>query len=382
MLSKILRSLSILAALTVAAQADGLVTDVKVRQQGDAVKIVIPANAAVQHRARTVDKSVVVDLFPAKLGSAVKADYAVNRGLVSKVHVHQVNESTVRVTADATSATSYKLTERPGGCGLTLLVSEAFPVQPREKLADDKLVTLNLTNTDLGYVVKLLVRKMGFQTFLGTEAVGNININVRGVPAETALDFVLKSQESDLSYKLAEPYTIVVSTREKLDISQDIVQNWPADVPKDAIRQEIVLEKAPAAQVMSSLERHYKGVKFTPHPTTNGFYITGSKRDVLDIKGNIPILDRAPDVWTREVFKITYGVRLKNQNLVEVKQLLSSLIPDIIYTVDEHNSRIILNGSAASIELALETIAELFGDYREDNWFTHSRDDQPRSSPP
>lgn len=45
MLSKVIRSISILAALTAAAQADGLVTEVKVRQSGDAVKIAIPANS-------------------------------------------------------------------------------------------------------------------------------------------------------------------------------------------------------------------------------------------------------------------------------------------------------------------------------------------------
>ncbi len=364
-----------MAALTAAAQADGLVTEVKVGQSGDAVKIVIPANAAVQHRARTVDKSVVVDLFPAKLGSAVKADYAVNRGLVSKVHVHQVNESTVRVTLSATSAPRYKLTERLGSRGLVLDVSQRLPIAPRKKPLDDKLVTLNLVNVDLGYVIKLLVKNMGHNTYLRPGVEGAVTVKLQNAPAKTALEFVLNSQESNLSCQLVEPNTIVVTNEDSLDTAIQCFFD-SSKLPKDAIREEVLCDGTPSAKVVSYLQSYYGNMRFSPHPTKPGFIVTGSRRDIQEFTKALTQAVPEPPELER------HTVHLQNPNLWEVKELLSNLIPDVIYTVDEQHSQIILNGSAASIELALETIAELFQGYREENWFTHSRGREPGSTSP
>jgi hypothetical protein len=374
-LSKLLKSLGLLAAVTAAAQADGLVTEVKVRQSGDAVKIVIPANGAVEHRARALGKSVVVDLFPAKLGSAVKADYAVNLGLVNKVHVQQFDESTVRVTLSATSAPRYKLTERLGSRGLVLDVSQRLPIAPRKKPLDDKLVTLNLVNADLGYVIKLLVKKMGHNTYLRPGVEGAVAVKLQNAPAKTALEFVLKSQESNLSCQLVEPNTIVVTNEDSLDTAIHCFFD-SSKLPKDAIRQEVLYDGIASAKVVSYLQSYYGNMRFTPHPTKPGFIVTGSRRDIQQFTKalNQPVPE-PPELES-------HRVHLKNPNLWEVKELLTNLIPDIIYTVDEQNNRIILNGSAESVEFALQAITELFEDYREENWFTHSRNDQPGSPSP
>lgn len=61
-------------------------------------------------------------------------------------------------------------------------------------------------------------------------------------------------------------------------------------------RREILLEVAPAAKVMEKLKAEYPNVKFFAHPSMNGFYISGSRKDALSIKAAIPDLDKIPFV--------------------------------------------------------------------------------------
>lgn len=431
-----------LAALTVAAHAEGLVTGLKVSEGANTVKIDIQANGSIQHRTKTLSqpgKAIVVDVFPAKLGSGVKADYAVNKGLVSNVHVKQYTDNTVRITVDAISLPEYKVTSGAGSQGLTLAVStstiaegkpstnpatavETAPadvavapkpaapkpahkvaptptakveqpaklltnrpaakaaqprevaryegkgetvnalrprVAPRRTRPYQKMVSLDFVNADLVYVIKVLAKEMGRNVYVGPGVEGSVTVTLKSVPVEGAMALILKMQENEFGYKLVEPNTIVVAPQEKLNsIADDIMMKGPIGptVPKDAIRQEILLEKAPAPKVISFLESQYKGVKFIPHPTMNGFYVVGSKRDVLDIKSSIANLDRVPEAPAkpeREYVKVNYG------DLNEVKGLLATLVPDVVYNVDARRNTLILEGSPAAIELVKETLAEI-----------------------
>ncbi|MCA9791972.1 MAG: hypothetical protein KC910_09270 [Candidatus Eremiobacteraeota bacterium] len=65
--------------------------------------------------------------------------------------------------------------------------------------------------------------------------------------------------------------------------------------PDCGIRQEFLLERAPAAQVMALLQGEFPRVRFIPHPTMNGFYISSCTRDeALTMKRLMPDLDRLP----------------------------------------------------------------------------------------
>lgn len=57
------------------------------------------------------------------------------------------------------------------------------------------------------------------------------------------------------------------------------------------IRQEFILEHAEAAKVVEFLQGQYLSVKFIPHPTLNGFYAIGPKKEILSIKSELPRLD-------------------------------------------------------------------------------------------
>lgn len=58
--------------------------------------------------------------------------------------------------------------------------------------------------------------------------------------------------------------------------------------------QEILLEHADADQLLLVLRRQFRNVVFVRHPTMNGYYVAGSRRDVLRLKNEIPHLDFEP----------------------------------------------------------------------------------------
>ncbi len=54
---------------------------------------------------------------------------------------------------------------------------------------------------------------------------------------------------------------------------------------------EVLLEFAPADQVLQLLVPQFPDVVFTPHPTMNGFYLRGTRKEILAIKALVPDLD-------------------------------------------------------------------------------------------
>lgn len=65
--------------------------------------------------------------------------------------------------------------------------------------------------------------------------------------------------------------------------------------PDCGLRQEFLLERAPAAQLSGLLRAEFPRVRFTLHPTMNGFYISDCTRDeALTMKRLMPDLDRLP----------------------------------------------------------------------------------------
>ncbi|CAN0446597.1 unnamed protein product, partial [Phaeothamnion confervicola] len=217
----------------------------------------------------------------------------------------------------------------------------------------------DFVNADLVYVIKVLAKEMGRNVYVGPGVEGSVTVTLKSVPVEGALALILKMQENEFDYKLVEPNTIIVAPKEKLGtIPDDILQKGPVgpQVPRGAIRQEILLEKAPAAKIISFLETQYKNVKFQAHPSMNGFYVTGSRKDVLQIKSEIGSLDRVPEAPPkpeREFIRVNYG------DLNEVKSLLAVLVPDVQYNVDARRNTLILEGNPSAIEQVKELLDQL-----------------------
>jgi len=59
-------------------------------------------------------------------------------------------------------------------------------------------------------------------------------------------------------------------------------------------RQEVLLEVDDAQRLLPLLEYSYPQVKLEAHPTMNGFYPTGPRDSILQIKNDVPNLDRIP----------------------------------------------------------------------------------------
>ena len=126
-------------------------------------------------------------------------------------------------------------------------------------------------------------------------------------------------------------------------------------VPKDSIRQEILLEKAPAAKLISYFEHRFQNVKFSPHPTMNGFYATGSKRDILSIKTQISSLDGTPEsTWPRRE-----AIRVHYSDLNEISEQMRAIFPTVELVVDEEKGCLNVYGPPDDIERIKKTLAEI-----------------------
>lgn len=231
---------------------------------------------------------------------------------------------------------------------------------PKRAAPKQKLVTLDFVNADLVYVLKVLAKEMNKNIYVGPTVAGSVTVTLKNVPVEGAMALILQMQESEYDYKLLGYNTIVVAAPEKLgEVADNILDDdnvKEREIPPDAVRMEYLLEEAQSAKVVEFLKGEYERVKFTPHPTMNGFYATGSKDDLLQIKRELGNLDRVPEPPPpplREFLPVKYG------ELGELRALLGTLVPDVQYNVDTRQNLLIVEGSPGAIDQVRELLAEL-----------------------
>lgn len=225
-----------------------------------------------------------------------------------------------------------------------------------------KTVSRDFVETALAVVIKILAQEMGRNLYIGPGVEGSVTVSLRSVPAEAALALILALQEDDLDYKVLSNgsgvQTVVVAPPEKLNYLPDVhwVPVGPSPIPPgEGIRHEILLDKAPAAKVMEFLQGQYKNVQFTAHPTMNGFYVYGLRKDVLQIEAEIPTLDRVPEPPpppAKELLAVKYG------DIHEIKAFLATLVPDLEYAVDSRQSIITVTGQPGAVEQVKELLVE------------------------
>lgn len=158
------------------------------------------------------------------------------------------------------------------------------------------LVTHEFVDADLIDVIKILAKDMDRNVYIGPGIMGRVTISIKSVPVDGALAMVLKQQEADVRYKLLGYNTLVVALPDKVDCIEDEIlgKSFGPKRGPNAIRQEFLLERAPAHNVMGCLQSQYKEVEFIPHPTMNGFYAVGSREDIARLKAEVPWLDNTP----------------------------------------------------------------------------------------
>lgn len=227
----------------------------------------------------------------------------------------------------------------------------------RSKTPYQKHVTLDFVNADLVYVLKVLAKEMNRNIYVGPTVAGSVTVTLKNVPVEGAMALILQMQENEYDYKVVGSNTIVVAPPEKLAaIEADILGKIKeAQLPADSVRMEYLLEEAPAPKVLDFLKNEYSRVKFTPHPTMNGFFANGSKEDLLQIKRELPNLDRIPEPPApplREFLPVRYA------ELEEVRGLLQTMVPDVTFNADARQQMLIAEGSPAAIDQVRELLAE------------------------
>lgn len=264
-----------------------------------------------------------------------------------------------RPTRPAVAPARQPSLEGQGSAPVSALRARQAPRAP--KTPPQKLVTLDFVNADLVYVLKVLAKEMGRNIYVGPTVQGSVTVTLKNVPVEGAMALILQMQENEYDYKILDgpsTRTVVVAPPDKLaEIADDILRTQKqAKVPANAVRMEYLLEEAPSAKVLDFLKGSYPNVEFTPHPTMNGFYARGSREDLLQIKRELANLDRVPPPPApplREFLSVKYG------DINEVRALLSTLVPDVVYNVDTRLNLIIAEGSPGAIDQVRELLAEL-----------------------
>ena len=278
------------------------------------------------------------------------------QSLESQGQVAQVPRSRFRNVAPSRSINC----EGQGKAPVSALRARARKAPRRPKAPPQKLVTLDFVNADLVYVLKVLAKEMNRNIYVGPTVGGSVTVTLNNVPVEGAMALILQMQENEYDYKILDYNTVVVAAPEKLSEVADDIFNpdkiKEAVVPENAIRMEYLLEEAPSAKVVDFLTDEYARVKFTPHPTLNGFYANGSREDLLQIKRELANLDRVPEPPappTREFLPVKYG------DIGEIRGLLGTLVPDVQYNVDARQNLLIIEGAPGAVEQVREALARL-----------------------
>ncbi len=319
----------LLLMLTSLAAADGLV--IGLTRSGQDYHLT--TSGKVHSRTHLLPQhQLAIDLSPARLATPTPG-------------LRQLNAHTVRLQVSTLHHPIYQITPNPHG--LTLALSSHRPRPGGHR------INLDLVDADLIQVVKVLAKEMHRDLYIGCGVEGRVSLSLRDVAPEAALDMTLKMSKT--SYKLTSDHLIIVAAPEKLDqIDEDILRYSCLHKISDQMRCEILCEYTPAAKIIGFLQTQFKNVEFIPHPTMNGFYVVGSRADILAIKNDVPNLDHVPDVPPPPIsrfVKINYG----DPN--EVKSLLVTLVPDVEMTIE--NGGFILAGSPGAIDQAMELIDQL-----------------------
>lgn len=366
------------------ANPGATVTGVKVLDKAGKVHVQVDTNGAVSnyaYRTSNPREAVVVELFPATLASNVTKKTAVNKGLIEEVQLVQATDKqeTVKVVVNVVSHPDYKVVPATGKKGVTVELGTAMVKDPATakkatpaaqvaskpaakpaakapakkaapKAPQQKMVSLDLVNADLIYVLKILAKEMNLNIVTDPSVQGSVTMTLKNVPAQGALNLVVKMSGYD--YKRV-GNTIVVGDRKILDTVPSNIM----EAKKGAeVTQAIPLEHAKAADVAAMVTGSYPDAKIQSDPRGTALIVTADPSTLKNIRAFVSQLDYevpAPVPPKTEI------VALKAAVATDVQPLLQKLVPTVSYDVDKRLNSLILTGDDASIALVKDYLDQL-----------------------
>lgn len=216
--------------------------------------------------------------------------------------------------------------------------------------APAKLVSLDLVNADLIYVLKILAKELGMNIVTDPTVQGSVTMTLKDVPASGALNIVVKMSGYD--YKRVDN-TIVVGDPKLLATIPSNIMN----VKKGAeITQAIPLEHAKAADISSMVSASYPDAKVQSDPRGTALIVSADPDSMKAIRSFVSQLDYdvpAPIPPRTEI------VALKAAKGEEILPILQKLVPTLSYDVDKRLNSLILTGDEASVSLCKDYLEQL-----------------------
>ncbi len=217
-------------------------------------------------------------------------------------------------------------------------------------VAPAKLVSLDLVNADLIYVLKILAKELGMNIVTDPTVQGSVTMTLKDVPASGALNIVVKMSGYD--YKRVDN-TIVVGDPKLLATIPTNIMN----VKKGSeITQAIPLEHAKATDISSMVSSSYPDAKVQADPRGTALIVSADPESMKAIRSFVSQLDYdvpAPVPPRTEI------IALKGAKGEEVLPILQKLVPTLSYDVDKRLNSLIITGDEGSLSLCKDYLEQL-----------------------
>jgi len=219
-----------------------------------------------------------------------------------------------------------------------------------KKAAQEKLVSLDLVNADLIYVLKILAKELGMNIVTDPTVEGSVTMTLKDVPASGALNIVVKMSGYD--YKRVDN-TIVVGDPKLLATIPSNIMN----IKKGSeITQAIPLEHAKATDISSMVSSSYPDAKVQADPRGTALIVSADPESMKAIRSFVSQLDYdvpAPIPPRTEI------IALKGAKAEELQPILQKLVPTLSYDVDKRLNSLILTGDEGSLSLCKDYLEQL-----------------------
>ena len=279
---------------------------------------------------------------PAANSTQVKAVQKSDSTIAKKdKKVVKSSKSEVKKTQKSTSSKNAKVSKKNSKSAYNAAGKSEAPA---------KLVSLDLVNADLIYVLKILAKELGMNIVTDPTVQGSVTMTLKDVPASGALNIVVKMSGYD--YKRVDN-TIVVGDPKLLATIPSNIMN----VKKGAeITQAIPLEHAKAADISSMVSASYPDAKVQSDPRGTALIVSADPDSMKAIRSFVSQLDYdvpAPIPPRTEI------VALKGAKGEEILPILQKLVPTLSYDVDKRLNSLILTGDEASVSLCKDYLEQL-----------------------
>lgn len=244
---------------------------------------------------------------------------------------------------------------------LLVLVLAAVTVTASSKpgAKEFPLVTVQYENEELTVILNDIARQIGVQIYIGPTVEGSTSVCAVSKPWESVVEELLRDSQNEFRLVGRGPVLVISVPECRLGAeTQSFDETRLSRVavpPANSIQSEFILERASSAAVVDFLKDEYTSVRFTPHPTKNGFLATGSPEDIERIRKDLLSLDRVPDPPQL----VEDSVMVQTGDLPEIVGLLRTMVPDVEYRVDTARRVLYLTGTSGAIEQAKELLKEL-----------------------